>query len=387
MMLKKTQISLTFILLISMVSIIIFSCTPGGGPSSTPSATPSSGAVKPVEMSEWDKVVQGARKEGKVVVYSTAPGEMRTALQSGFKEKFGIETEVVSFRGGEMGAKLLNERRAGIYLVDVYMGGSTTPITQLKPTGALEPLDSALLLPEVKDTKAWFGEKLSWIDNDHTLLMFLGFPVPNLGYNTGLVKPEDIKSYRDLLDPRWKGKIVMNDPTVPGTAAKGFSVIGFHLLNLDYWRELAKQQPVILRDQRVQVEWIAQGKYSVLFFPQSAVITEFIRAGAPVASFTPAEGTYVTGASGNLAMVNRPPHPNASKVFVNWVLSREGQTAFSQAFGRQSLRLDVTTEGLDPIALRRPDGKYFMGSEKEEFLLKQPEQMAIAREIFAPYLR
>ena len=386
-MVKRIHVLLASVLIISTVSLLIASCSPRTGPAPAPTTAAPGGAAKPAELSEWDKVVQGARKEGKVIVYSTAPGEMRTALQSGFKEKFGIETEVVSFRGGEMGAKLLNERRAGIYLVDVYMGGSTTPTTQLKPAGVLEPLDSALLLPEIKDTKLWFGDKLSWIDSDHTLLMFLGFPVPNLGYNTAQVKPEDIKSYRDLLDPRWKGKIVMNDPTVPGTAAKGFSVIGYHLMSLDYWREIARQQPVILRDQRVQVEWIAQGKYSVLFFPQSAVITEFIRAGAPVASFTPAEGTYVTGASGNLAMVNRPPHPNAAKVFINWVLSREGQTAFSQAFGRQSLRLDVTTEGLDPVALRRPDGKYFMGSENEEFLSKQPEQMAVAKEIFAQFLK
>lgn len=384
-MCKTTIIVASF--LVAVLGFFYGCITTGSRPPITPAPADNVGTVKPSELSEWDKVVQGAKKEGKVVVYSTAPGEIRQALQSGFKEKYGIETDVVNFRGGEMGAKLLNERRAGIFLVDVYMGGSTTPITQLKPAGVLEPLDSVLILPEVKDPKAWFGEKLSWIDQDHTLLMFLGFPVPNIGYNTNMVKQEGIKSYRDFLDPRWKGKIVMNDPTVPGTAAKGFSVIGFYLMNLDYWRELAKQEPVILRDQRLQVEWVAQGRYPILFFPQSAVITDFIRAGAPVASFTPAEGTYITGASGNVSMVNRPPHPNASKVFINWVLSREGQTAFSQAFGRQSLRLDVTTEGLDPVALRQPGAKYFMGSENEEFLLKQTEQMGIAKEIFAQYLK
>ncbi|MDP2645654.1 MAG: extracellular solute-binding protein [Desulfobacterales bacterium] len=336
---------------------------------------------------EWQKTLEAGKKEGKVVVYTTAPGQMRKALQSGFKEKFQIEVEVSSFRGGEMGAKLLTERKAGLYLVDVFVGGSTTPITQLKPTGALDPLDKLLVLPEVTDTKSWYQEKLWWIDEARTLLMFLGFPVPNLAVNTSMVKLEEIKSYKDLLDPRWKGKIVMNDPTVPGTAAKGFSVIGWHLLNLDYWRELAKQEPVISRNQRLQMEWVARGKYPILFFPQSAVATEFIRAGAPIASYTPAEGTYVTGASGNVAIMNRAPHPNATKIFINWMLSREGQIAFSQAFGRQSLRVDVGTEGLDPVALRRPDGKYFTGTENEEFLSKQTEQMVIAREIFAPLLK
>jgi len=168
---------------------------------------------------EWENVVTAAKKEGKVAVYTTAPGEMRKALQSGFKEKFGIDVEVVSFRGGEMGARLLNERRAGIYLVDVFVGGSTTPMTQLKPGGALDPLDKLLVLPEVTNAKLWHQGKLWWIDQAHTVLMFLGFPVPNLAINTNMVKQGEIKTYKDLLDPRWKGKIVMNDPTVPGTAA------------------------------------------------------------------------------------------------------------------------------------------------------------------------
>ncbi len=179
----------------------------------------------------------------------------------------------------------------------------------------------------------------------------------------------------------------MNDPTVPGTGAKGFSVIGWHLMNLDFWRDLAKQQPVILRDQRLQMEWVARGKYPILLFPQSAVATELIRAGAPIATYTPAEGTYLTGASGNVCIMNRAPHPNAARVFINWMLSREGQTLFSKAFGRQSLRTDVGTEGLDPVALRQPDGKYFMGTENEEFLSKQTEHMAVAKEIFASLLK
>ena len=337
---------------------------------------------------DWDNVVMAARKEGKVVVYTTAPGEMRQTLQSGFKEKFGIDAEVTSFRGGEMGAKLLSERKAGLYLVDVYIGGSITPIAQLKPEGALDPLEKLLVLPEVINTKLWYRGKLWWIDQAHTLMMFLGFPLPNLVINTNMVKQDEIKSYKDLLAPRWKGKIVMNDPTVPGVAAQGFGVLGWHLMNLDYFRDLARQQPVILRDQRLQMEWVARGKYPILFFPQSAMVAEFQRAGAPIASYTPpAEGTHITAASGTIAVMNRHPHPNATKAFVNWILSREGQTAFSKAFGRQSLRLDVSTEGLDPVAIRQPDGKYFTGTENEEFISKQTEQMAVAREIFASLLK
>ncbi|MDZ4245844.1 MAG: extracellular solute-binding protein, partial [Dehalococcoidia bacterium] len=318
--------------------------------------------------SEWQKTLEAAKKEGKVVIYTTAPGKMRKAMESVFKAKFQIDVEVSSFRGGQAGGKVLSERNAGLYVVDAFVGGSTTATTQLKPAGALDPLDKLLVLPEVTNTKLWYQGNLRWIDPAHTLLMFLGFPVPNLLINTNMVKQEELKSYKNLLEPRWKGKIVMNDPTIPGTASKGFAVIGWHLMNLDYWRELAKQEPVLTRNQRLQIEWVARGKYPILLFPQSSMTTEFIRAGSPIASFTPAEGSYLTGGSGNIAIMNRAPHPNAAKIYINWLLSREGQTVFTQAFGRQSLRVDVGTEGLDPVALRQPDGKYFLGMENEEFL-------------------
>lgn len=388
-MLTRSRILSVFLIAISSLFFLVSNCKPTPPAPVAPPSAPSGSetAAKPSDMSIWEQTVKQAKKEGRLTVYSTAPGEIRQALQASFKEQFGFSPEVISVRGGEMGQKLLTERRAGLYLVDVYMGGSTTPITQLKPVGVLDSLDSSLILPEVKDTSKWLENKLWWIDEDKTVLMFLGFPVPNLGLNINLTSKEEIKSYRDLLSPKFKGKIIMNDPTLAGTAAKGFSVIGFHLMNLDYWREIAKQEPTIIRDQRQQVEWLSQGKFSVLFFPQSAVITDFIRAGAPVVSHTPVEGTYVTGASGNITLVNKAPHPAAAKVFINWVLSKDGQTAFSQAFGRQSLRLDVTTEGLDPVAIRQPGGKYFTGSENEEFLSKQPEQMQVAAEIFAKYLK
>lgn len=388
-MLKVSILSLVLYVTVPGFLIFIFACSTGSTPPSSPTPTPltQETSARPRWESEWEKVLQGAKKENKLVIYNTAPGEVRQALQSSFKDKYGIFPEIVTLRSGEMAAKFISERRSGIFTVDVYIGGNTTALAQLKPQGILDPLEPALILPEVIDPKLWYENKLWWLDAARTTLMFLGYPVPNLARNTNLVRAEEIKSYRDLLDPRWKGKIIMNNPTIGGTGSKGFSVIAFHLLNLDFWKEFARQEPLILNDQRQQVEWVVQGKYLVVFFPQSGVITEFKKAGAPILEFIPEEGTYLTAGSGNLAVINRAPHPSTARLFINWLLSREGQKVFSQAFGRQSLRLDVTTEGLDPVALRQPGGKYFLGSNNEEFTLKELENQVISKEIFAPFLR
>ena len=80
-------------------------------------------------------------------------------------------------------------------------------------------------------------------------------------------------------------------------------------------------------------------------------------------------------------MVKKAPHPNAAKVFINWILSKEGQIFYSRALGVQSARLDVPTDFQDPLSVRQPGIKYFNAST-EEVLLSEPEHRKIIIEIF-----
>lgn len=331
-------------------------------------------------------MVNGAKKEGRLVLMIGAGGEVRTAMARGFEQRYGIKVEAISGRGGEMVAKLLAERRAGIYSSDVYVSGTTTMVTQMKPEGLFEPLEPVLLLPEAVDPKAWWKGQLDWADADRLIVAFVAYPKAPLGINNNLVKPDEIKSYRDLLNPKWKGKMVMNDPTVAGTGAKFPGVIGDAIMGWDYMRELAKQEPVIIRDQRLQVEWLSHGKYAVAINPDDPPMTEFIKAGAPISRLTPQEGTYVASGYGNISLMSKAPHPNAAKLFVNWILSKEGQTVFCRAYGVQSGRTDVVVEGLDPMVVRDPKMKYF-DSYTEAFVQKQPEHMKRAGEIFGSLMK
>ncbi len=336
---------------------------------------------------EWDRVVSEARKEGKVIVYSTSGPEVRIPVGSAFRERYGIPVEFVTGKGAEVSAKILSERRAGIYLADVYVGGATTLVNSLKPAGLLEPVESVLTLPEVINPQSWFGGKIGFIGDDHKILYFIAAPWVSITINPNLVKNSDINSWLDLLDTRWRGKIAFADPTLAGAALKDFGVWSQpERLGLDYFRQLAKQDLFIGRDDRQMTEGVARGKFPIGISLKPEVIDEFNKAGASLLQIVPKEGTYLMSAGGNMSLINRAPHPYAASVFINWLLSKEGQIVHSKGYAYPSARVDVPAENMDPQRLRNPSSKYFW-SDTEEFLLKQPEQANTAKEIFAPYIR
>lgn len=373
------------------ILLAIFSCTGTTTPVAPSvkmvSETPKiSGA--PSWEARWEQTLAAARKEGKVVVYGLSSAPAIKEQASLFYKKFGVELEVLSLdRGPLLTAKIFNERRAGLYLPDVYSGGTNTFYGVMKPAGLAEPLEQSLILPEVVDPKNWFAGELPWGDKEHLLFESYAYPNTNIAINTDLVNPREIKSYYDIINPKFKGKIVMNDPTIAGTGIKSFSILGFAILKIDFFKQMAALEPVIIRDQRLQVDWLAKGKYSILIFPRTAPMTEYKDAGAPVAFVSPVEGTYLSAGGGNVSVMTKSPHPNAAKVFINWFLSKEGQTLITAIDGLQSAREDIPAGTNDPLKVRQPGVKYFTGGDKEEWLVRDPEFTQAAMDIFGSFLK
>ncbi|MBI4330763.1 MAG: extracellular solute-binding protein [Chloroflexi bacterium] len=353
------------------------------------SAQGRSSEVAPAQTWElaWQSVVAGARKEGKVVVYGSSGPTPREVLGPRLLERFGVEMEFLTAKGSQLAEKIATERRVGLYIPDIYIGGPTTVLDLLKPRGFLDPIEPLLLLPEVKDPSMWVGKKINFLDGDRTLLAFVATIEAPLGLNTNLVKAGEIKSYRDLLSARWKGKLLMNDPTISGTGAEWYAIVRTRTMGIDFMRQLAKQDPVILRDLRLQAEWLAQGKYSVLIGPHDATLSEFKVAGAPVTEFVPEEGAWLKTGGGNISLMNKSPHPNATRLFVNWLLTKEGGLLWQKAMHQQSGRLDVPAEFLDPAKVRQAGVEYISADDDEEFQLKRPEYMKEAREIFGHLMK
>ncbi len=335
-----------------------------------------------VWQAEWDKVLAAAKKEGVVVIGSSGGASVRDALIKAFKAQYGINLEVMSGRSAQMAEKILTEQRNGLYLWDVQQAGATDPIITLKPGGAIAPLEPSLIRPDILDPQYWSKGQPSWVDKDHTILNIEYSASGKLGINTNLVKPGEIKSLKDLLAPRWKGKFIMNDPTISGTGAKFLGVVAT-LHGWDIWREIAKQEPVVMRDANLMVTWLAQGKYPVIISPKTEPMFDAREAGAPIDDISVEEAKYATGDT--IVLLKNAPHPNAAKVYINWLLSKEGQTIYHTAQGSWSARNDVV---LNSTPSKKPEpGVEYFNSNGEEFLKQQTEQMKMALEIFGPLMK
>lgn len=391
--------TILYILALFLTTSLIITCAPRDAVSQKPatlqtSPEPQTAAGEPWKQ-EWSATLNTAKKEGKVIIFTSVPPIIRKELSNGFKKSYeNIEVEFVSAStGAQLTQKIFSERRAGIFSADLYLSGATTIVADLKPAGVLAPLEPALILPQVKDPKAWYQGKLPFYDKEKTIFSFIASHggEDTLAVNSDVVKPEEIKSYRDLLATRFKEKIVMMDPTIAGKGGRQVITLATQsALGWDYYRELVKQKPVLVRDYRLQMDWIAQRKYLVGFSPDEGTALEFRNAGVPVEVFGGLKENilWIAGSFGYINLMDRAPHLNAAKVFANWLLDKEGQYIFGKNNLTQSSRIDVDTSYMIEAGkkLRRTDVKYFFADD-ENILLKDSEFKKMIIEIFEPVLR
>jgi iron(III) transport system substrate-binding protein len=319
---------------------------------------------------EWERTLKAAKQEGRVAVISDATADVRDALTGPFRAKYGIEVDYFGVIGREIGPRLGAERKSGQYLWDVYIHGTTTGLTAMIPMGAFDPLEPALLLPDVKDPKTWRGGALEFVDPARQLLVATARQRGTIFVNTNLTDPKEFKSYKDLLNPKWKGKMAMDDPSRSGPGQATFTFFYLHPeLGPNFIRALAKQEITALKDYAQEVNFVGQGRYPVLIGTADFAVIARIRQGVPVKIVDPTqlkEGSDVSSSNGNVALFNRAPHANAARVYINWYLSKEGQTAFARASGYVSSRLDVPTNHAEPWMVPIPGAIKSYGVEALE---------------------
>lgn len=336
----------------------------------------------------WEKVLTAAEKEGSVVVAGPSGSAIRNAITQGFSKAFPkIKLQYIGGRGGQLASRIRAERQGGIYSVDVLVQGTTTALIYFKPMGALNPVHETLILPAVKDTKYWQDDRLEFADKDRNLnLVFAVAAQSPIVYNLDQVKPEEIDELSELLNPKWKGKFLINDPIPSGSGNVTFRFIWQALGRNkapDYFMKLREHAATVDRDERRMIEWIASGKYGFNLGSSGRITNELLDRGLKFGVLAEFEdhGTYVSPGPSSLALFNRAPHPNAAAVFINWLLTKEAQTAWSKASGFVSRRSDVPTDHLPSYVVPKPGRKYW-SSYLEEYLHHSPEEEKVLKEIF-----
>ncbi|OGQ78441.1 MAG: hypothetical protein A3F90_04845 [Deltaproteobacteria bacterium RIFCSPLOWO2_12_FULL_60_19] len=341
---------------------------------------------------EWEETVEAAKREGQVTIYHTR-GPFDKLFAEFSKRYPAIKVVSVTGRGGELISRIMAERRAGKHLADIYLGSSGTPMDVLYPAKILEPTQAFMSLPEVKDQANWFGKQHHYADPEGKyIFVFEGVVRSDMAYNTTLVNAKEFSSYWDLLKPAWKGKIVSMDPKLAGFPSGLLQFAYYHPeLGGKFLRRLFGEMDITLsRDGRQIVDWLAAGRFAIALAPSASDVQAGMTQGLPLARFEPRafkEGLYMRATQGSLSILSQLPHPRATKVLVNWLLSREGQTHFQKHFLRIdpvfSLRDDVppdpTVEPYKPkpgdrfMSVYRPEFRELQGAFKViDEVLKKP---------------
>jgi len=320
---------------------------------------------------EWEKTVEAAKREGEVMFYTDPEHEV---MFHGFKKKYpDIKLKFVGSESVDLGPRLLTEIRAGKHIADLYKGGLTTQVRLLYKSGVLAPIKPALVLPEVVDESNWYRGKHIYGDPEgkHVFVFEMSVRDSGITYNTNLLNPGEITSYWDLLNPKWKGRMVGLDPKSRGPVSNNLRYFYYHpALGPEFVSRLFGETGMTLaRDDRQMMNWLAAGKFVFYVSPRGTDVAK--AQGLPV-DWLPRPRKETPGidlGQSTISLLKTAPHPNAAKVALNWFFSREGQIAFQNyslgrpGLGGNSAREDIPKDMVNPIKRRDKSVDYFFVSD------------------------
>jgi iron(III) transport system substrate-binding protein len=337
---------------------------------------------KAARQAEWEKIVESAKKDGQLTIYSGAIPAL--IIDEGvFQKRFpAIKIVTVVGEGGAGAAqRIMAERRAQKYVADLTMGSSSS-IWTLYSIKALDPIKPALMLPEVTDESKWWQGMHRYVDPEKRhIFTFMGSPREgSVYYNKNIVNPNEFTSFWDFLEPKWKGKIEARDLRASGTAAPSMRFLYYHPeLGAKFLRRLFGEMDVTLfRDRRLSVDWLVTEKFPICFLCLPTEISKAKSQGLPVETFGPLkEGSWLDSLTGNIGLLNKAPHRNAAIVFLNWLLSREGQLTAQHVHARadigvsNSLRVDIPKD-MVPSDERPVSGVKYLDVDVAERISSEP---------------
>ena len=290
-------------------------------------------AAAPEPTAITPSLVEAARKEGKVVLYSSMDLPVGEKLGKAFEAAYpGIAMQIERSGSERLFQRIDQELASNIRAADVINTSDASHTIPWKKNGwlaAFVPEDVAKHFPEqYRDPDGMFALTRIWLSS--------------IAYNTSLVKPEDApKSFADLLDPRWAGKMVKGHPAYSGTImTTTFQIV--RELGWGYYEKLAKQRVMQVQSSTDPPKKLALGERAVMADGNEYNVVLLKEAGQPVEPVYPSEGTPTI--SGPTAIFTSAPHPNAARLFQAWLHTRETQQFFIDFTAQYSVHAQVQSK-------------------------------------------
>lgn len=366
---------------------LVTACSSSGGSTGSDASGSAGGSSAAVPPLSGAALVAAAQKEN-VVVVSGPRGlpDFQKVLADEFTAKYGIKVQYTGTGADDVNGKMLATPSGRPYPFDVLVGGYDTLVSNLQEHGALQSLEPLITDPDDSAPSKWDGGSIPWDNSAHTGIGFLRQSGQYFYFDTSKVDIASIKSYRDLLDPKFHGKILLTqDPREDGTGA---SLFGYMLkadgLGESYVRDLLTKQDVTLAKDDDDADARLKKPQFLLCICNNSQGTDLLASFHNFRKLDPhqlKEGTNTTSSFANLAVPARVAHPNAMKLYVNWLLSKQTALTASKATGLPSARADVATDFIPSAAV--PDTSWPSGANESA----EDEAMAaekLATEILGP---
>jgi iron(III) transport system substrate-binding protein len=290
-------------------------------------------AEAPPPVAITPELVEAARKEGKVILYSAMDLPVGEKLGKAFEAKYpGIEVQIERAGSERLFQRVDQEFSSGIRACDVINSSDASHFISWKRNGWLAPFVTEDIaqhfLPEFRDPDGMSATSRIYLSS--------------IGYNTSLVKPDDApKSFADLLDPKWAGKMVKGHPAYSGTIMTAtFQIV--RELGWEYLEKLSKQRVMQVQSSTDPPKKLALGERAVMADGNEYGVVLLKEAGQPVEPIYPTEGAPTI--SGPTGIFNTAPHPNAARLFQAWLHTRETQQFFTDFTAQYSAHAQVQSK-------------------------------------------
>ena len=271
------------------------------------------------------KIIDAAKKEGTVSYYTTMTLSQSKKVVDKFQEKYPfIKPELFRGGGDEVLNRILNEARGGLNAWDVVSTRGDSVLT----------LRNAKLITSYRSPESKFVDR-DMVDDEGYWTAYYVNPYV-LGYNTKMVKKDEVpKTYEELLEPKWKGKKISIDDSAYGLLAGLIHAWGKEKA-VEYFKKLAAQEPVVMRGNTNRVQLAMAGEYPLIIAYAPTIQRETSK-GHPM-DWVPLEPVPVQ--VNPMMLAAKAPHPNAGKLFIDFLLSKAGQKMLV-GFRRIPVREDV----------------------------------------------